>query len=245
MQKLPDYVSPLAAGETFSFACHPGVACFTDCCRELELALTPYDVLRLKNFLNLSAAEFLDRYVLVEQSVDEVFPRLYLAMVDDGRASCPFVDDSGCTVYEARPGACRTYPLGRGVSRNGDGSCEQRFVLLREKHCLGFEEQKARTAGDWTEDQGLARYNEMNDLLLPLLQHHKVKAGIRLPESLAEMFLVALYDLDRFREILAGSELFRKMVPDKAEQEKILGDETERLRFAVGWLRAKLFGDPA
>ena len=37
----------------FRFACHPGVVCFTECCRDLKLLLTPYDVIRLKNRLGL------------------------------------------------------------------------------------------------------------------------------------------------------------------------------------------------
>ncbi len=47
---------------SFSFACHPGLSCFTECCRDLRLALTPYDILRLKNRLGLASNDFLDQY---------------------------------------------------------------------------------------------------------------------------------------------------------------------------------------
>ena len=43
-------MEPIQHGK-FSFACHPDVPCFTKCCSDLDLALTPYDVLRLKNRL--------------------------------------------------------------------------------------------------------------------------------------------------------------------------------------------------
>ena len=33
----------------FNFACHPGVSCFNQCCSDVNIFLTPYDVLRLKN----------------------------------------------------------------------------------------------------------------------------------------------------------------------------------------------------
>ena len=49
-------------GQRFAFACHPGVKCFNLCCAKLELPLTPYDVLRLKNCLGLPAGEFLEQY---------------------------------------------------------------------------------------------------------------------------------------------------------------------------------------
>ena len=42
----------------FTFACHPEVPCFNQCCRRLNLVLTPYDVLRLKNHLGMSSEEF-------------------------------------------------------------------------------------------------------------------------------------------------------------------------------------------
>lgn len=47
---------------TFQFACHPGVPCFTECCRDLRLLLTPYDILRLKTHLHLEAGAFLAEY---------------------------------------------------------------------------------------------------------------------------------------------------------------------------------------
>jgi len=43
----------LSYNSRFSFKCHPGVACFTECCRGSNIILTPYDVIRLKNRLNL------------------------------------------------------------------------------------------------------------------------------------------------------------------------------------------------
>jgi len=48
---LPRNVTRIEKEETFHFSCHPSIGCFTDCCRQLELALTPYDILRLKKGL--------------------------------------------------------------------------------------------------------------------------------------------------------------------------------------------------
>ena len=38
---------------TFRFSCHPGVACFNRCCADVNIFLTPYDVLRMKNRLGI------------------------------------------------------------------------------------------------------------------------------------------------------------------------------------------------
>jgi len=43
----------------FQFNCNPGVSCFTQCCQDVTIVLTPYDVLRLKNGLKISSGEFM------------------------------------------------------------------------------------------------------------------------------------------------------------------------------------------
>ena len=37
----------LAPNETFSFTCHPGVPCFNTCCADVNIIMTPLDVLGL------------------------------------------------------------------------------------------------------------------------------------------------------------------------------------------------------
>jgi len=36
----------LTRDDTFTFACHPGVSCFNQCCRDVNIFLTPYDIIR-------------------------------------------------------------------------------------------------------------------------------------------------------------------------------------------------------
>ena len=59
-KKFPEGMVPLGKS-TFRFACHPGVSCFTQCCRKLDLFLYPYDIIRLKKRLGISSEEFLDK----------------------------------------------------------------------------------------------------------------------------------------------------------------------------------------
>ncbi|HKJ01944.1 MAG TPA: hypothetical protein VJ997_05800, partial [Longimicrobiales bacterium] len=54
----------LGPDDPFNFACHPGVSCFNCCCHDVNVFLTPYDVMRLKNRLGIKSGEFLDRYTL-------------------------------------------------------------------------------------------------------------------------------------------------------------------------------------
>lgn len=228
--QLPENIKEIKDQEVFHFNCHPGVTCFTDCCRQLELALTPYDVIRLRRHLGISSREFLDQYALVEWQESDIFPSVYLGMVDDGHASCPFVSAEGCIVYEGRPGACRTYPLGRAAFQQPDNSLDSFHVVLKEDHCLGFAETDEQTIALWTKDQGLQSYNQMNDALITILHNPEVAKGfIPTPEQ-RDLFINTLYDIDAFR------------LSDKVENASQLDDEKLLLMAAIDWLRIQLFG---
>ena len=66
--------------DTFSFRCHKDLGCFNKCCRNLNLFLYPYDVVRLKNCLGVSSDIFLDKYVDVVLRPASFFPDILLKM---------------------------------------------------------------------------------------------------------------------------------------------------------------------
>jgi uncharacterized protein len=237
---LPKNVKKIEKEEGFCFSCHPAIPCFTDCCRQLELALTPYDVLRLKKACGLHSKEFLDRYVIIEQEDYETFPRFYLTMVDDGRESCVFVAESGCTVYKDRPGACRAYPLGRAAIRQPDDSVEGFFVLLQEAHCRGFEEQQGQTPAIYSEAQELADYNRLNDAMTAILQHDQIRKGMKFSADQIDQFILALYNLDQFRRVLFAGDLPKATPLDESTRLRLEDDE-KLLFYAIDWLQALLF----
>jgi uncharacterized protein len=237
--QLPENISRIEKDEVFNFSCHPGVDCFTDCCRQLELALTPYDVLRLKQETKFDSSDFLDRYVIEEQEAEDVFPRFYLTMVDDGQASCVFVKGTGCTVYPGRPGACRTYPMGRAAMRQADSSIEDFFVLLKEPHCHGFQEKEEQTSKTYSRGQGLQDYNDFNDKVAALTQHEQIRLGMKLTKEQTDLFVMALYDLDNFRKQLDKGTL-PKQEQYSADKDACKDDE-QLLLFAINWLHGILF----
>lgn len=221
----------------FCFACHPGISCFTECCRELDLALTPYDVLRLKRCLGISSGTFLDTYVVMEWDEPQIFPVCYLTMVDDGRARCVFVSQDGCSVYPDRPGSCRAYPVGRGAARLEDGSMAESLILLSEPHCRGFEETTTQLVRDYLTDQGLPQYNQYNDALLPLLQHPLVQTGQFKPSRVQlDQYLLALYDLDQFRKQMNEGRIAMNRPLSPGQLRGLTGDDEELLLLGVHWL---------
>jgi Fe-S-cluster containining protein len=89
---------------------------------------------------------------------------------DSDDLTCPFVTDAGCRVYPARPASCRTYPLARGVSRSRKtGRLTEHWALIREPHCLGFQNGHPQTVDEWIDDQQIAAHNRMNDMMLELI----------------------------------------------------------------------------
>ncbi len=237
--QLPEYVTPVTPGITFSFSCHKGVTCFTECCRLLELALTPYDVLRLRKGTGIHSEKLLEHYVIIEHKPGEPFPRFYLTMVDDGRASCVFVTKSGCTIYNHRPGACRTYPLGRAAVKGTDDVIEEHYVLLRESHCRGFAEKKEQDITAYSKEQELGVYNRFNDRVASILQHCAIRNGFIPSKDQAGLYTLALYNIDTFREKLFSDKIASVQLGD-AEKSSLQDDE-QLLDFAINWLCRELF----
>lgn len=236
---LPEYVSRIEGDQLFAFACHPGVPCFTECCRMLELALSPYDVLRLRKATGLSSEALLAEYIIIEQEPGEPFPRFYLTMVDDGRDSCVFVGKSGCTVYDHRPAACRAYPLGRAAQRTDPSGVIEHFVLIRENHCQGFLEPKRQTPTQYGLDQDLTIYNRYSDMVATILQHPMIREGFIPSPPRIELFTLALYNLDTFRALLLAGRLAQVRLSPKEKAQ--LHDDEQLLVFAIETVHRHLF----
>lgn len=197
-RQLPSHAVAIDKKSTFAFSCHQGLACFTECCRMLELALSPYDVLRLRRGTGLSSAQLLEQHLIIEQDPDEAFPRLYLSMVDDGRASCVFVTPTGCSVYQHRPEACRSFPLGRGIGRCGD-TISEHFALITESFCQGFDTAQIHTPHQYLQNQETAEYNRFTDRVTHILHHDALRRGFKPSREDVSLFLLLLYDLDTLR----------------------------------------------
>ncbi len=239
-QKLPDHVVRIDQGEHFTFLCHRQITCFTHCCRELELALSPYDVLRLRKATRLHSGELLEKYIIAEQYPEDIFPRFYLSMVDDGKASCVFVNQQGCSIYQDRPAACRSYPLGRAASRE-NGRMNVFFVLLHEPHCLGFAELTRQTVSSFSRSQGLDPYNRFNDLLTAITQHEKIRRGLRPSVEQVQDYTLALYDIDTFRSRLQEGTIPGTENPPGT----IFSDDEKLLVYAMEWVEKNIFSTPS
>lgn len=241
-EPVREKIEPLENGG-FRFACHPGVVCFTECCRDLNLMLTPYDLLRLKNRLGLSSDDFLDRYTECRFGQAHSLPMVYLQMCTDERKACPFVSPKGCLVYEDRPSACRIYPVARASRIHRlHGLVLENYFVLREDHCLGFNENQFWNMDEWLKDQGLDEYREHNDLWMAIFTHPKLR-NAQLPQRLQQIFYLASYDSDKFREMVFNSRFLTLFQIEDEEIEQIRNNGTALLKLAFKWMQLSLLGE--
>jgi len=243
-ESIQERLHPLEDGR-FRFACHPDVPCFTECCRDLRLLLTPYDILRLKNHLELTAREFLDGYTSSDFDEQRRLPMVFLQMGDDERKTCPFVTSEGCQVYEDRPSACRIYPIARASRMHRThGTVQESYFVLRESHCRGFEEDRHWTVEEWTGDQGLDDYHTMNNRWMEIITHPKVVNGPPPSTRQQQMFFMASYNLDAFRDFVLGSRFLTLFEMGEEEKEALSSSEEALLLLAFRWLAFSLCGQP-
>jgi Fe-S-cluster containining protein len=236
----------LGPEDTFRFACHPGVSCFNKCCADVNIFLSPYDVLRMKRRLGMKSGDFLDKYTLMPVHKDMKTPVVVLRMNDDEDKSCPFLTEGGCGIYSDRPWPCRMYPLGLAAQKDTpDGWRGERFYfLLQEESCHGWGEPKEWTVRQWLEDQGIEEYDLWGEQFKELTLHKFFEQGGILSPEKMHMLFTACYDLDSFREMVFESTMLQRFDVDEDFIEEMRYDDEGLLRFAYLWLRFSLFGEP-
>ena len=226
------------------FRCHPGVSCFTACCGNIDIILTPFDILRLRKYLNLPASEFLLRFTIPMFIEKTDMPGVKIHLDENGR--CPFVTEAGCTIYPERPSACRYYPVGMANFHEGGEEgvdAERFFFLVKEAHCKGHEEEKQWTIREWRADQGVDLCDEMNREWMEIVMRRK-SFGFQasLSEQAKKIFFMVSTDLDKFREFIFTSSFLDIYEIDQETLDKIKEDDIALLRFSYKYLASSLFG---
>jgi len=236
----------LGPNDTFTFRCHPGVSCFNTCCADVNIFLSPYDVLRLTERLGITSTEFLEKYTLLPVQKDMNTPVVLLKMNDDEAKTCQFLTENGCGVYSARPWPCRMYPIGLATSRDTeDGWRGDRFYfLLKEEACQGHKEEREITVQQWMDEQEVDPYDEWGEAFKELSLHRHFDDYGPLPPSKMEMFFNATYDLQKFREFVFGSTLLERFDVDEDFIHEMQESNEALLRFGFLWIRFAVFGEP-
>jgi Fe-S-cluster containining protein len=246
--ELPDVLRGrrrLTEGELFTFGCHRELSCFTRCCADVNIMLTPLDVLRLSRRLNMTTTAFLDTHAMTPITKELQLPVVMLKMSDDPQKKCSFVGEEGCTVYEDRPWSCRMYPVGMAIppARAGEEP-EPVYFLFEDDFCEGRSVQKEWTVESWKESEGITRQEELEAGFREIVSHPWFIGGRQLDLRRIEMFHMGCYDLDRFRRFVFESSFLERFELEDELVERIRTDDEALLRLAFRWLRFALFAEP-
>ncbi|HMK44950.1 MAG TPA: YkgJ family cysteine cluster protein [Dissulfurispiraceae bacterium] len=237
------YVEPvrLTAQSRFKFRCHKNIGCFTKCCNNIDIMLTPYDIIRLKKRLGMSSGEFLNEYTYVEIEEKSSHPFVFLRMKEEPGMPCHFVSSEGCSIYEDRPANCRYYAVGQASLRKQDDKesvpyTEEFYFLIKEPHCLGFQEDRTLTIEEWRGEQGVDIYDEMNRGWKAML-FRRNQPGAKLDERKQKAFYMACYDVDRFRRFVFESPFLASFEIDAERLERAKHDDIEMMRLGFDYTK--------
>jgi Fe-S-cluster containining protein len=231
--------------ERFAFNCHSGLDCFTLCCRNLNLFLSPYDVLRLIRCLNISSGQFLETHVDIVLRESNFFPEILLRMSENEERTCPFLDESGCAVYPDRPDTCRTFPVEQGILfEESEGKATDVYFFKPPDFCLGQHELQEWTVESWAQDQEARPYHKMT------AQWAEVKAlfqsdpwgreGPNGPKG--KMAFMATYNLDSFREFVFQSTFLKRYKVKHDVLRKVKTDDVSLMKFGFAWVKFFVWG---
>jgi len=247
---LPFHGSPVVpemfdGNKVIQFQCRKGIACWNACCSNIDISLTPYDILRLKQRLNLSSGEFLQQFTVPYEMEQGGLAGVKMRPVENGTA-CRFMTDEGCSMYADRPTACRYYPLALLSMRRQDEYTDIRsYALVKESHCLGHNENKQLSIDGYRHDQGVEEYDELARGWHQLILKKKSSGpSVGKPsKSSLQLFFMVCYDLDRFRSFVVSDGFNELYDLDTEETIDILGDDTKLMLFGFRFLKQVLFGE--
>lgn len=228
-----------------NFRCYKGISCFNACCKSIDITLTPYDIVRLKQRLDLSSSEFLVKYGAPYEMDKDGLPGIRLRTKGD-TTECSFMTEEGCSVYEDRPTACRYYPVGLISMRKEDEYTDSAsYALVKEDHCKGHEENDEWTIDSFRENQGIPEYDEHGRGWRQLVLKKKSSGpSIGAPSKRSlQLFFTACYDIDRFRMFIASDGFRNSFEVEDELYLKLLQDDVELLEFGYRFLKQVMFGE--
>jgi len=230
--------------DKIKFKCHKGISCWNECCSRADVSLAPNDIIRMKTHLNIDSTEFLKNYTVPFELDAHGIPGIKLRTTDDG--ACLFMKEEGCSIYEDRPTACRYYPSGllsmRALGANED---ERHFLMIKEPHCKGHDEDRLITIADYRKEQAVEEMDDLNrDWYRIILKKKSTGPTIGAPSEMSlQLFFMASYDVDRFRRFV-GSDSFKTMYDISDEEFKTFADDDIALmQFGFRLMKQVLFGE--
>jgi hypothetical protein len=221
--------------DEFTFACHRGLECYTSCCRDVNIFLTPNDVIRLKKAMGLTSTEFMKQYADIVMVKDRHLPLVQLRMDEDNERKCFFVRPHGCMYYADRPWACRMFPL--------DERPEGGYTVVADPaKCHGLVRGDQWRVREWLKDQGATQSKEADGSYDGLAAHHLLRGVDINNEQILNMIVTALWDVDGFRRLVLNSSFLDKFELEPERIDAIKTDDQAMLDLGYDWVRFGMLG---
>ena len=243
--KSPTMPAMLTAESKFNFRCHKGVSCFNECCRQADVTLAPYDIVRLKKRLGMTSAEFLNAHTVPFAMDQDQVPGL--KMRTDDKGTCLLLDgDNGCSVYEDRPTVCRYYPIAILSIRKKDATeATENYSMVREAHCKGHDEDREITVAEYREEQGCEEFDVHNREWYELILKKKSGGpGVGTPSEMSrQLFFMASYNTDMFRKFVLSDNFKAAYNLPEETYAGVAEDDLALLALGYKLMRQALFAE--
>ena len=238
----------LLDNQDFAFECHSDLTCFNKCCRNLNLFLYPYDVVRLRSALGISSDDFLDTHVDLVLRPAGFFPDVLLRMAENEQKTCPFLSPGGCSVYNDRPGSCRMFPVESGLLFDETTRKNSDLYFFRPpEFCLGRHESRRWSSQSWMKNQNALPYYRMDTRWAELKRRFQTDPwGIEGPNGQkGKMAFMATYNVDKFRDFLFQSSFLKRYKVPRNVLKNIRKSDRELLLLSFAWVKNYLWGIPS
>lgn len=239
---MPSVLDP---NTEIQFSCHKGISCWNACCKKADITLTPYDIIRLKEATGKDSSGVLKDHTVPFTMDADGMPGIKLRTTNEG--ACLFMDEeTGCTIYENRPSSCRYYPLGNLSMKKADQAHEnQHFVLVKEDHCKGHEEDRTINIQDYRTEQKVEDFDQHNiEYFQLILKKKSMGPGVgRPPEMSLQLFFMACFDQDRFRRFVLSDAFKKNYIIEDDVYKSIENDDIALMYFGFRLLRQVLYNE--
>ena len=119
------------------------------------------------------------------------------------------------------------------------------YFIVKEDHCLGHNEPRMLTVGEYRKEQGVEEYDEINrGWRQVILKRRSSGPTVGKPSTRSyQLFFMASYDMDTFLEFILSEGFNEVYDMDPATLELLKNDEAERVKFGARFLKQVLFGE--
>ncbi len=211
---------PVSPTDKLHFSC----AMCGGCCRNVNASVTveTLDLFRLARFFKISMDEAMAEYTDVWPLTDNGYPVLFLKTTGSDKA-CVFLKTNHCLAQNAKPRACRTYPL--GALPAPDMKSFRYFIVSKETHHYSGPGIRVKEWMDryFTEEDreflrlDIAAALEINRLMKDIPAHHE-------QQMLHSILLLKYVLFDKNADFMP--QFIRNMAALKQELKNMTGEKS-------------------